>query len=79
MGNVVTVSQLCNAWQALVIVNKLLGPEQGTCKDPIVFQMIIRAQAGNLRGPYCFWKDSLFLGPEQGTCKDPIVFERILY
>ena len=34
-----------------------------TCKDPIVFQMILY----------------LFLGPEQGTCKDPIVFKMILF
>ena len=41
--------------------------------------IVIRARAGNLQGPYCFSKDSLFLGPGQGTCKDPIVFKMILY
>ena len=36
----------------------LLGPKQGTCEVPIVFLVIIRARAGNLRGPYCFSRDS---------------------
>ena len=39
----------------------LLEPKQGTCKDPIVFQMIVRAWAGNLQGSYHFSNDSLLL------------------
>ena len=58
----------------------LLGPEQGTCKDSIVFlRIIFRAWAGKLQGPYCISNDSSsFLRPEQGTYKDPIVFTNII-
>ena len=55
----------------------LLGPKQGACEVPIVFQMIIiRAQAGNLQGPYCFSKD--YLGGQaqgaEGTCMQADAF-----
>ena len=41
----------------IVIVRITIGPEQGTCEVPIVFQMIIiRVRAGNLQGTYLFFK-----------------------
>ena len=76
---VIEICKLLVLFNTIHIGKHLLGPEQGTCKYPVVFQMIIiRARAGNLQGPYCFSNDSL-LGPEQGTCKDPIVFQMIFF
>ena len=42
-----------------IVIVRILGPEQvSTSEVPIVFEMIIRAQAGKLRGPNCFSNDS---------------------